>query len=160
MNEQKIAYVVTSGNYSDYSINAVFSTKALAEHYVGNSGHHEIEEWPMDYESDISDCQAFFVKMRRDGEVISIASGTRLLEYAWSWSSIPDGCLEYISITKSEDIAAKAANDLRAQLIALDWWGLSQWDIRNSGKEDPYPRSWKTPNEIEHEKRKKNERAT
>lgn len=47
-------YVVTSGSYSDYGIDAIFSTKELAETYVSrmdnNSSYsgYNIEEWPID----------------------------------------------------------------------------------------------------------------
>ena len=63
---KKIAYVVTAGEYSDYGILAVFSTKELADAYVQNfnkkatenlqrigypnQGQDDatIEEWEMD----------------------------------------------------------------------------------------------------------------
>lgn len=44
----KIIYVVTSGDYSDYSIDGIFSTKLIAEIFIGNNGRGEIEEWELD----------------------------------------------------------------------------------------------------------------
>lgn len=50
-------YVVTSGEYSDYSINAMFSTKELADQYIAKSIAHadlnynygyNVEEWELD----------------------------------------------------------------------------------------------------------------
>ena len=150
MSNQKIAYVVTSGNYSDYSIDAVFSTRFLAEKYVGSSTHHEIEEWPIDFETDINDRQAYCVEMSRDGDVVSVEHGIRLLEKGWSWEyrSFKDRLL-YISVADSEKTAVKAANELRVQLIALNRWGVSSWDMEKLGEENPYPRPWKTPSEIQ-----------
>ena len=46
-------YVLTSGAYSDYSIKAVFSTKALAEQYIAKANDkyrdwNTVEEWVLD----------------------------------------------------------------------------------------------------------------
>jgi len=48
MNEPKMVYVVTNGEYSDYQIEGVFSTRALAEAYESLRGPSVIEEWPID----------------------------------------------------------------------------------------------------------------
>lgn len=47
--EKKI-YIVTSGNYSDYRIDSVFSTKEKAKEYVQNNGsdYHRIEVYNLD----------------------------------------------------------------------------------------------------------------
>lgn len=54
MSEQNIVYVVTSGEYSGYSIHAVFSTKEKAEEYIAHDGYfsdsYEIEEYVLDGE--------------------------------------------------------------------------------------------------------------
>ena len=50
--EKKI-YIVTSGEYSDYHIDAVFSTKELAEDYIQHNGtDYRIEECNLDEEID------------------------------------------------------------------------------------------------------------
>ena len=50
--EKKI-YIVTSGEYSDYHIDAVFSTKELADDYIQQNGiDYEIEEYNIDEEID------------------------------------------------------------------------------------------------------------
>ena len=46
-------YIVTSGSYSDYSIDAVFSTRGLADAYVeelrkAKGDAPDVEEWPLD----------------------------------------------------------------------------------------------------------------
>ena len=49
--EQTKIYIVTSGEYSDYSIEAVFSTVALAEYYIQQNGTEcRIEEYNLDEE--------------------------------------------------------------------------------------------------------------
>ena len=54
MSEQNIVYIVTSGEYSDYSIHAVFSTREKAEEYIEHeeyfSDSYKIEEYVMDGE--------------------------------------------------------------------------------------------------------------
>ena len=52
-------FVVTSGIYSDYSINAIFSTKELAEENCNKFNndtnsyeHRSVEEWDVDFEKD------------------------------------------------------------------------------------------------------------
>ena len=47
MTEQKTAYVVTSGEYSDYGVDAVFATLGLAEAWLRGEGLTENEhgEW-------------------------------------------------------------------------------------------------------------------
>lgn len=47
----KKIYIVTSGEYSDYSIDAVFSTKEKAEEYIQQHGtDYAIEEYDLDEE--------------------------------------------------------------------------------------------------------------
>ena len=41
-------YVVTSGTYSDYCIEAIFSDKKKAEVYSGIHSYNEVEEWEVD----------------------------------------------------------------------------------------------------------------
>jgi len=43
-------YVVTQGEYSDYGIDEIFSTKALAERYVNGDSQKRIEEYELDKE--------------------------------------------------------------------------------------------------------------
>lgn len=47
-------FIVTSGEYSDYDIKAVFSTREKAEAYINAKGtdyYWEVEEWDVDAES-------------------------------------------------------------------------------------------------------------
>ncbi len=49
----KKIYIVTSGEYSEYHIDAVFSTKKLAEDYIQQNGtDYRIEEYNLDEEID------------------------------------------------------------------------------------------------------------
>ena len=60
-------YVVTEGDYSDYHIEACFSTKKKAQEYIKNSKkvnesyyYPRIEEWELDSNSDIVDVISLF----------------------------------------------------------------------------------------------------
>ena len=46
MPEDKV-YIVTSGSYSSYSIDAVFATKEEADQFVGGASDYDIEEWKL-----------------------------------------------------------------------------------------------------------------
>lgn len=57
MDEPKKVYAVSSGEYSDYHISAVFSTREGAERYLvefnkANRNGGNIEEWPLDVEAE------------------------------------------------------------------------------------------------------------
>lgn len=46
---EKRIYVITSGEYSDYQVNAVYSTKELAEDFIQHNGNkYCIEEYDLD----------------------------------------------------------------------------------------------------------------
>lgn len=50
---KKIIYIVTSGEYSDYGIDAVFTTKEKANEYVQQHGtEYSIEEYELDKEAE------------------------------------------------------------------------------------------------------------
>lgn len=59
MSESTTVYVVTSGEYSDYGIHAIFSTRALADAYIKRAlaapatyhSEFNVEEWYVDRES-------------------------------------------------------------------------------------------------------------
>jgi len=76
--KQTIIYVVTQGHYSAYSIQALFSTKALAEKYIEAGGSSwedpEIEEWPLDEAVDLLEkgYQRFFIRMAPNGRVLEV----------------------------------------------------------------------------------------
>ena len=69
------SYIITSGSYSDYSIDRVFSTKEKADKYVNwknqfNNfcGDYETEEWEMDESWNKKEIVTI-IQMERDGNV-------------------------------------------------------------------------------------------
>lgn len=68
-------YIVTSGDYSDYSINAVFSTKEKAEEYVQQHGtDYRVEDYDIDEEVK-KETKIWCVKMRFDNFEVSDCVG-------------------------------------------------------------------------------------
>ena len=77
-------YVLTSGEYSDYSITAVFSSKQLAEQYIAKTNEKyrdwNIEEWVLDEEVLAQNIQVWHVGIALDtGEVLEQTEFIRLL---------------------------------------------------------------------------------
>lgn len=76
----KTIYVVTAGEYSEYRVCGIFSTRENAEKYMrafpkpGYSSYNDIEEYELDqYIREIDrGLLPFWIRMYRDGEVIEV----------------------------------------------------------------------------------------
>lgn len=130
----KTMYVVTSGDYSDYGINAIFDTKELAEKYVGcfNTGRWNemrIEEWSLNpNEVKLKEGRkAYRVKMDKQGNIIEI-------EWVHSAYKFRDEMDDAVSFTVDQSMnchcfakdkyhAVKIANERRVQYLAANSWG-------------------------------------
>jgi len=130
-------YIVTSGAYSDYHINAVFSTKENAERYnkIHASGDFEdIEEFEVDEDMALMNrirdekITIYLVCMDRDGNVKEIK---KELPCLYLVESILTGkckhvlyadCMDMSVIAKDEKHAIKIVNEKRTQLIANNKW--------------------------------------
>ncbi len=123
-------YIVTSGCYSDYDIDAVFSTRELAQQYIGPEPQDEsygqrIEVYPLDIP--IEKRTVTTVSMKYNGDVISIHQqenmGTTGFEEFWG----PDyPILEWSVRTDEEERAVKVVNEKRMQILALNLWGNTE----------------------------------
>ena len=77
-------YVVTSGSYSDYHIEAVFSTEELAEKYIHatKSGNRwddaSIEEWDLDRNASElrAGYKAYFGRISKEGNISDLEEST------------------------------------------------------------------------------------
>lgn len=138
MEEMEKVYVVTNGEYSDFHIEAIFTTREKAEAFLnsrekGDYDNWEMYEYPIDYPDFIADKIAngyrlFKVVMDRDGDTISIGEGNYSdLEYEfrygidWNWHS---GRTKFSAnvFARNEQHAVKIANERRVQLIASGEW--------------------------------------
>lgn len=64
-------FIVTEGDYSDYRIRSVFSTRELAEAHISNrQPNGEIEEWAVDCERDAVERTLYMVTIGEDGNVL------------------------------------------------------------------------------------------
>lgn len=126
MSEQNIVYVVTSGEYSDYTIHAVFSTKEKAEEYIDHgeyfSDSYEIEEYELDsenpdmseklYEIDI-DYNTF------DANLVFIHSCSQ--EQVDIFKMIDSDTMRMWILTTDSKRAIKIASERLAQIKAQEW---------------------------------------
>lgn len=88
-----IAYVVTHGSYSDYSVDAVFTDKALAEAHVaklqgvGRSQDYEVEEFPL--YSELPEYASLLSMSMRVGAI-------RGRYRSWTAEPAPEAGVEYV----------------------------------------------------------------
>lgn len=119
-------YIVTSGEYSDYSIEAVFSKKKLAEKYIKNitdwlphkSNIYRIETWDIDIP--VETTKIIQVHMDKNGNtswlyhVTNDSSGYRCFD-------INDNLVWNVN-TDSDEKAIKVVNEKRIQILAHNIW--------------------------------------
>lgn len=117
-------YVVSTGDYSDYHILGVCSTKEKAVTLQTATGADHLEEWPLDELADMAakGFREWRVQMQRDGTVIecrcsALSERTDLRDYAG-----PGNNVRFYCNAKSQDHAVKIANERRAQMIANNEW--------------------------------------
>lgn len=133
-------FAVASGSYSDYGIDAVFSTKKKAEDFRdwGNQfveGAYQIEEWELD-ESWVKKPIIIVVEMDRDGNV----KKTHREEFRKEYVNYPVGfikhrqecynCNKWVIVwgvkTDDEKRAIKVVNEKRTFAIANNVWGNAE----------------------------------
>jgi len=138
----KKVYAVSSGSYSDYRVNATFSTKKLAEEfmrYVPGNDYNGIEEYEIDPSTpDIikRGYAIWSVLMLRNGNVECVEKiettpysvenirhtiWWRTKAPAYKGKGIPD-ILTSTVWAKTEKQAVKIVNEHRAQMIANGEW--------------------------------------
>lgn len=145
-------FIVTTGEYSDYSIDSVFSSKELAEKYIEDNkdslSNPMIEPYIIDSVVPQNGLIPFKVKMHRGGtsDVVIYKGGEQyktntngLVEI-----NIRNGINKYflVAIIKARDKehAAKIANERRGQLIAENKWPEDpEWEVINKNMEDGEP---------------------
>lgn len=136
----KPVYVVTSGCYSDYSVDAIFSTRAKAQAFVKrfpDSDCNGISEWRLDMDIKVG-LHMHYVLMLFDGTVESVRrddspgrytikeSGTPTI---WKRSTAPaykgkgiQDALNMAVFATDEKHAIKIVNEHRTTMIATGKW--------------------------------------
>jgi len=126
-------YIVTSGCYSDYRINHVFSTRELADRWIGERAgeDYSAEEYEIDPIVDFTENikTSIGVDMNKDGSVRNIRDDGYGAYYKearvrlWlDYRDTPTPYLETVILTRDRESAIKTTNDIRIRLLALDRW--------------------------------------
>ena len=124
------AYVVTSGEYSDYSVLGVFSTRERGDAFCAvynasePSEQARIEVFALDTPPD--DWTVTDVHMQRDGTVLNVVTHVELRvepPYYYMRPSATDVVLLWGVPTANKERAVKVVNEKRAQILAQNAWG-------------------------------------
>jgi len=119
----KKIYLVSTGDYSEYRIEGVYSTKKKALEAKKRYGSmNDIEEYVID---EMPDCPnglyLFEVVMDRWGNsCTSNHIDMRNIHYLWTWHD--DNNIYFTLWAKDKKHAVKIANEHRAHIIALNLW--------------------------------------
>ena len=141
--KKRNVYVVTQGDYSEYGIVAIHSSRKAAETHIAKGNEHlgesyrdtlEIEEWTLN-EFDPYGKQWYRVVLKRNGDTNSCEpTGYEDRSYfrdsfisyvpIWRGCDVDSlGICVYVS-AKSLDGAVKIANEHRLKEISLNHWGI------------------------------------
>lgn len=129
-------FVVTSGTYSDYSIDSIFTTIELAQSFIDifkdEWNTMEIEEWDLDPNKNHLNQKRkpYFLSINKNGDV----SDLELSDNAYGFKQdMPQAeisytrDLEWMNIrcfADDENHAVKIAGEKRAQILANNSWGV------------------------------------
>lgn len=134
-------YVVSSGVYSDYGVNAIFSSRKLAEEFISaapDPDYNTIEEYPLNPPTSNLIKRGYSIwqiLMLRDGTTERIekteTKNMTKMSHHWLWKrttamafkgkGIPD-VLNSMVWAKTEKQAIKIVNEKRTQMIANNEW--------------------------------------
>lgn len=131
-------WVVTTGEYSDFHICAVFTSEARAEEYTerfkkqADYTGFDLEKWPLDQLEQLKGKHNYHVQLSRNGDVLQVRRSEAdyiLTECPREYSglgynqNVQRGRLFWASVTTgSEESAIKIANEKRVQFIAAGKW--------------------------------------
>jgi hypothetical protein len=136
----KKVFIVTYGEYSSYSILAVFSEKELADNFVNAfkfSLSCSVEEWDMDtfMEEFKNGFKCWTVVMDKEGVSVSATQS----EFHGAYTVIPaihftskgrgrekTHLMELECLAKDRQHAVKIANEKRTKALALNLWGIGK----------------------------------
>lgn len=126
-------FIVTSSEYPDDDIRAVFETKEQAEAWVGPyANEYTIKEWPLGAERlTPPGMAAYYVMMGRSGQVGQVSAHSENEEnahkgftyvYIRNFPSHSMNCVHTFMFARDEQHAITIANERRLFLIATDQW--------------------------------------
>lgn len=127
-------YVVTSGQYSDYGIDAIFTTKELAEKFIDSFlkmyNEMEIEEWDLNPNEQHlkQNRKPYFLRINKNGNISDVEQRDSSFGFK---QNIPVANTSYTHdklwlnvecFADDEAHAVKIAGEQRARLLASDLW--------------------------------------
>lgn len=124
--DEKVIWAVSSGEYSDYRVNAVFSTKEKAEAYAARfnklvrhrSDEYGVEEYPLDPEMPEEGLSCWLVFIEANGDI------KRVDESGYSFDSticrIHGGGWSVRCFARDREHAIKIAGERRQEEIARE----------------------------------------
>ena len=111
-------YIVTSGDYSDYCIEAVFSTKEKAEEYVQQHGmNYRVEDYDIDEEVVKKEIKLWGVTMRFDNFEV-VGCDTELDRDGWS-SHMKDTFRYFLNWVNQERVSLYIEADCMDRAIKI-----------------------------------------
>jgi len=131
-------YLVTSGSYSDYGVEAAFSTKEKAQEYIDEhlkiascyADPKEIAEYSLDEPR--AHISYVYVTMSKTGEVLNDPTVDTLYSAPWMdgfvvfssgrWREDSMETIRWCVITNDITKAIKVVNEKRTQIIAEGLW--------------------------------------
>ena len=129
MRKPNTIFVLTAGEYSDYRVLGVFSSKEKAEEVyakrevTGRDYCHAVEEYFLDNDPNTPEgMKSCSVLMRRDGMVVDIkvdTNGGRLCLDAFFSKKLDR---KFFMHARNEKHAVKIANERRTKMIAENRW--------------------------------------
>ena len=126
-------FLVTTGDYSDYKVCGVYSTKEKADwayKLYGGNGCADIAEFELDALPDTPPGMLkYSVIMNRDGVVkcVILHDVTDEPDREWCPYESEEDQMNFFVFAKHETAAIKIANERRVRLIALNQWA-SSWE--------------------------------
>jgi hypothetical protein len=115
-----IIYVVTHGEYSSYGISGVYSTEEKARAAAGE--HGVVEYYPLD--EDCTGYAPWYVEMERDGTTTRrVFIDPTPSATGWLFRTFKGHRTIVVTVwAHNREQAIKAANEKRAQTLALGMW--------------------------------------
>jgi hypothetical protein len=124
-------YLVTSGNYSDYGVDAVFESEELANKFIRSLKkcyeEFRVEEYDLNpHEKQVrSGFFPFFVRMNKTGVCIEVYEESSYYGFGGDRAynfDVNKNLYNHV-FAKDEKHAIKITNEKRTELIALNKWG-------------------------------------
>ena len=128
--ENNKVYLVTSGDYSDYGVDAVFTSEELANKFIRSfeKSYKEfrVEEYDLNpHEKQLrSGFYPFFVRMNKQGVCVEVYKESSYYGFGGyrTYSFDVEKNLYNRVFAKDEKHAIKITNEKRTELIALNKW--------------------------------------